>query len=373
MDKTTVPSGGSLVERPDFLGMAEGPVAIRMTNDYLFHALFQEDNEALKGFICALLRLDAEQVKSAVVINPIELGTSIQDKDFILDIKVLLDDRAIINLELQVINHHNWPERSLSYLCRAFDNLNPGESYQMVKPVVHIGLLDFTLFPEFPEFYATYRFMNTKNHRVYSDKLQLSVVDLTHIDLATKKDRQHRIDCWAAFFKAGTWEEIKMIAQRDENIAKAANTVWKLSQEDKIRLQCEAREDYYRCQRDMENYMNEQAGIIAERESIIASQERMMARQEEAIAQQEGMIAQQEGTIAQQEGKIAQQEGTIARQEGKIAQQEGTITQQEGKIVQQSERIAQQAEQLSEKDSVIEALRAELERLKGNPVLPVDD
>ncbi len=177
-------------------------------------------------------------LQAMLVINPIEPGASIGDKDFVLDIKVLLDDRAIINLELQVINQHNWPERSLSYLCRAFDNLNPGEGYQMVKPVVHIGLLDFTLFREYPEFYATYQFMNVKNHMVYSDKLQLSVVDLTHIDLATKKDRQHRIDCWAAFFKAGTWEEIKMIAQRDENIAKAANTVWKLSQEDKIRLDC---------------------------------------------------------------------------------------------------------------------------------------
>lgn len=83
-----------------------------------------------------------------LVINPIEPGASIGDKDFVLDIKVLLDDRAIINLELQVINQHNWPERSLSYLCRAFDNLNPGEGYQMVKPVVHIGLLDFTLFRE---------------------------------------------------------------------------------------------------------------------------------------------------------------------------------------------------------------------------------
>ncbi len=288
--------------------MAKGSVAIRMTNDYLFHALFQEDNEALKGFVCALLKLDAGQVKSAVVINPIELGTSVGDKEFILDIKVLLDDRAIINLELQVINQHNWPERSLSYLCRAFDNLNPGEGCQRVKPVVHIGLLDFTLFPKFPEFYATHRLMNVKNHMIYSDKLQLSLVDLTHIDLATEEDMQHRIDCWAAFFKAATWEEIEMIAQRDENIAKAANTVWKLSQEDKIRLQCEAREDYYRNQRDMEIYMEKQAGIIAERESLIACQE-----------------------------------GTIARNE---------------------ETIARQAEQLSEKDSVIEALKAELERLK---------
>ena len=248
-------------------------------------------------------------LQAMLVINPIEPGASIGDKDFVLDIKVLLDDCAIINLELQVINQHNWPERSLSYLCRAFDNLNPGEGYQMVKPVIHIGLLDFTLFPQLPEFYATYQLLNIKNHMLYSDKLQLSVVDLTHIDLATQEDMQHGIDRWAAFFKAATWEEIKMIAQRDENIAKAANTVWKLSQEDKIRLQCEAREDYYRSQRDMENYMNKQAGIIAQRESVIAGQERVMA--------------QQKGTIAQQ------------------------------------------AELLSEKDSTIEALKAELERLKG--------
>lgn len=162
MDKTSVPSDGSPAQRPDYLGMAKGPVVIRLTNDYLFHVLLQYDNEALKGFICALLRLKAGQVKSVVVINPIELGASIEAKDFILDIKVLLNDRAIINLELQVINQHNWPERSLSYLCRAFDNLNPGEGYQMVKPVIHIGLLDFTLFPQLPEFYATYQLLNIK-------------------------------------------------------------------------------------------------------------------------------------------------------------------------------------------------------------------
>ena len=60
------------------------------------------------------------------------------------------------------LSYGHWPERSLSYLCRAFNNLNPGEDYHKVKPVIQIGLLDFTLFPEHPEFYATYRFLNKK-------------------------------------------------------------------------------------------------------------------------------------------------------------------------------------------------------------------
>ncbi|MBQ9136565.1 MAG: PD-(D/E)XK nuclease family transposase, partial [Lachnospiraceae bacterium] len=68
-----------------------------------------------------------------------------------LDVKVLLNNDTIINLEMQVVNEHDWPERSLSYLCRSFDNLNQGEPYRNVKSVVQIGLLDFTLFPENPE------------------------------------------------------------------------------------------------------------------------------------------------------------------------------------------------------------------------------
>lgn len=270
--------------RPDFLGQAAGPVAIRMTNDYLFHAMFQHDNEALKGLVGALLHLKPQQIKSAVITNPIALGDSIADKAFMLDIRLLLNDNAIINIEMQVINEKNWPERSLSYLCRTFNNLNPGDSYLTVKPALHIGLLDFTLFPESPEFYATYRMMNIKNHAIYSDKLCLSVVDLTHIDLASKEDKLYHIDSWASLFKATTWEEIKMIAQNDTGITNAANTVWKLTQEDKIRLQCEAREDYYRRQRDIQYRFEQLNSALAEQKNTIAEQKSTIAELESTIA-----------------------------------------------------------------------------------------
>ena len=47
-----------------------------------------------------------------------------------------------------------------------------------------LGLLNFTLFPEHPEFYATYQLLNVKDYSLYSDKLRLSVLDLTRIDLS---------------------------------------------------------------------------------------------------------------------------------------------------------------------------------------------
>ena len=48
-----------------------------------------------------------------------------------------------------------------------------------------------------------------------------------------------------------------MLAEKNESIAEATETVYKLSQEEMIRLQCEAREDYYRRERTIQRQMHE--------------------------------------------------------------------------------------------------------------------
>lgn len=249
-----------------------GALAIPMTNDYLFRALLQRNNEVLKGLICALLHLTPEEVYSVEITNPIELGTSVTDKTFILDIKVILNNLTILNLELQVINQHNWTERSLSYLCRDFDTLKSGENYRNVRPVIQVGLLNFTLFPECPEFYATYQLLNVKNYSLYSDKIRLSVLDLTHIDLATEEDKSYQLNYWASLFKATTWEELNMLAQNNKYIEEASATVYQLSQEERIRLECEAREDYYRTQLGMQQMLDEKDAALEAQAAQIEAQ-----------------------------------------------------------------------------------------------------
>ena len=272
-----------------------GPLIIPMTNDYLFRALLQHNNAVLKGLICSLLHLLPENVYSVEITNPIVLGTAINDKTFILDIRISLNDNDVINLELQVINQHNWVERSLSYLCRAFDSLLIGDSYLEVKPVTQIGLLNFTLFPEHPEFYATYQLLNVKDYSLYSDKLRLSVLDLTRIDLATEEDRSCQLDCWARFFKATTWEELHMLAQNNETIGEAASTVYKLTQEERIRMECEAREDYYRTQRDMQLIMKrstEKLEKLTAENEVLTNENEVLTNKNEVLANENDRLRQ---------------------------------------------------------------------------------
>ena len=131
---------------------ATGKIDYTMTNDYMFRAVLQENKKVLIGLICALLHLDCSKVKSVVILNPIELGEAVDDKTFVLDIKVILNDAVIINIEMQVLRQGFWQDRSLLYLCRAFDSLEKGDAYTEAKPAYHIGILDFTPFLEHPFF-----------------------------------------------------------------------------------------------------------------------------------------------------------------------------------------------------------------------------
>ena len=254
------------------LQTATGKIDYQMTNDYMFHAALQKNPKVLKSLICSLLRLHPQEIRSIQIINPIILGETVDEKTFILDINIVLNDNTLINLEMQVENLYNWEERSLSYLCRTFDQLQKGEEYSSAKPVIHISFLDFTPFPEYPEFYASYQFMNEKNHHIYSDKLTLRVVDLRQIELATAEDQASGLEHWARLFKASTWEEIRMIAKKDENLLEATETLYTLNADELVRRQCEARADYYRLHNSINRRMEE---LLLEKENAVEENKKL--------------------------------------------------------------------------------------------------
>lgn len=131
-----------------------------MTNDYMFRYNLENNEEVLTGLVCSLLHLRPEDIKELLITNPIMQGDYIGDKEFILDIQVLLNNDELLGLEMQVANEGNWADRALVYLCHTFDQLSHRQEYDEALPVTHIGFLDFTHFKDDPEFYATNRTIN---------------------------------------------------------------------------------------------------------------------------------------------------------------------------------------------------------------------
>ena len=71
---------------------ATGHIPYGMTNDYMFRLVLEKNNYVLKELICSLLSLTPEKITSVEIQNPILLNETVKDKEFILDIKVLMND-----------------------------------------------------------------------------------------------------------------------------------------------------------------------------------------------------------------------------------------------------------------------------------------
>ena len=192
----------------------------------------------------------------------------------------MLNDDTLINLEMQVANENNWQDRSLSYACRSFDQLYQGEEYTEAKPVTHIGFLNFAPFPETPEFNATFKLLNVKNHNVYSDKFVFNVIDLTQIKLATEEDKAYQIDYWARLFTATTWEDLKVIAEKNIYLENASQTMYELSSDEQVQLQCRARRDHYKQINTLNRTIEQQAKMIEQQEQTIEQLKKLIAELE---------------------------------------------------------------------------------------------
>ena len=250
-----------------------------MTNDYMFRMVLQNNKETLISLISSVLEIPKETIIDCKIENVVEPGKTINDKEYQLDILVTLNGNILINIEMQVINYNNWPMRSLSYMCRRFDNVSRGNDYDTVKPVYHISFLDFTLFEDHPEFFAKYQLRNSKDNFLYTDKFNLYVVELNHIDMATAEDMSNNIDTWAKLFKATTWEEIKMITKDKPSLDSTAESIYLSNADFVIREQCRRREDAIA----HENYQKEQISKLSTEIASLNAENAILADRVEDI------------------------------------------------------------------------------------------
>ena len=271
-----------------------GKLPYTLTNDFFFKAFLQRNEDALRGLLCAILSMKTEEITDIVITNPIKEGEEIDDKKMILDVKVEVNHTQSINLEMQVENLGNWPERSLTYLCRMFDQLKSGEDYKTVKKTLHIGILDFTP-KDFPEIlYSSYFLYDPKTGHKYSDKFGIYLLQLNQLGKPEDEKNMPEIYYWARLFKATTWEEIRMLAEKNESIKKSIVTLKELTADEKAKMQMEARERYRRDMVAAQDFGREQGMEQSKQEIQSLKDNLQQSHVENAKLQKENVEIQKE-------------------------------------------------------------------------------
>lgn len=70
------------------------------------------------------------------------------------------------------------------------------------------------------------------------------MLNLGQVDNVPQEHQETPLYYWARLLTAKTWEEVRTLAEQKDYLAETALELYHLSDDEKIRLQCEARERY---------------------------------------------------------------------------------------------------------------------------------
>jgi predicted transposase/invertase (TIGR01784 family) len=188
-------------------------------NDTLFKMLFVKYPDLLKRLVAELLGIRYESIEQFEITNTEMPPEAIGDKFCRLDINMTVDGRRV-DLEIQVKDEHDFPERSLFHWAREYSTaLGEGEKYIELPQVVIISITAFKLF-DCEEFHSEYRALEVTRHTALTDRMSLHYFELPKLPETVNADDM--LQLWLKLFDANTEEELKKIEALEVKVMEQA-------------------------------------------------------------------------------------------------------------------------------------------------------
>ena len=217
-----------------------------LKSDWVFKRIFaKEGNEdILASLITAITN---EKITKIQLRNTELYKNSKEDKLGILDIKAVLDNNSIVDIEMQVSNEGNIIERDLYYLTKLYsEQLKNNENYKNAKKVIIINLLGYNFFKTNSPYHKITLKENKNKENMYvklyeveeefnTDKIQIYMVEIPKYLMLENKENPGELDQWMWLF-SGKKEMIKMaLSKGAQAIKKAYKELEYLSQDEQAR------------------------------------------------------------------------------------------------------------------------------------------
>ena len=185
-----------------------GKLRYTFKTDTLFKMLFVKHRDLLKNLIAALLGIPLENIEQFAIRNPDMLPEVLGDKFCRLDINMIVNGQRV-DLEIQVANEGDYPERVMLYWAREFSTaLSAGQSYSMLPRTIIISIIDFKLF-DCKEFHSFFQPLEVTRHTLLSDKMGFHFFELKKLPKDVKE--QDVLLLWLSLFRAETEEDLEKI------------------------------------------------------------------------------------------------------------------------------------------------------------------
>ena len=150
--------------------------------DFIFKKIFGEDgNENItKDFVSSII---GEKIKKLEIKNPNLLRESINDKGEELDIKAVLDNNVLCDIEIQVANNHDDDKRILNYWSKMYrKSIHKSFKYKQMKKtiVIFITSYDVDNLKDLKEYKTKWKIIESKYRKtVLTDIFEVDIIELS--------------------------------------------------------------------------------------------------------------------------------------------------------------------------------------------------
>jgi len=259
--------------------------------DTLFKLMFRKYQHLLKRLVADFLDIRFEDITEFIVTNPEITPEELGKKFCRLDINMVVNGQKV-DLEVQVADEGNYPERSLFYWAKEFSTgISEGQDYKLLPRTIVISILGFNQFPDPDKFYHEFQCLEVTTHQPLTDKMVLQFYELNKLPPLDDSVGNGK-NLWLQLFNAETEEELAEIEKLGVSVMNEALQAYRhVSASDEFivmeRMRSKARHDeaqalgharqQEREERDA-HWQGVVAGVVAEKDAQIADLEAQLSK-----------------------------------------------------------------------------------------------
>ncbi|MDR1001469.1 MAG: Rpn family recombination-promoting nuclease/putative transposase [Clostridiales bacterium] len=282
------------------------------TDDTLFKSLFVKYPHLLKRLVAELLEIAIDSIGQFEITNPEIPPESLRDKFCRLDINMTVDGQRV-DLEIQVQDEGDFPERTLFYWARDYSSALPaGGKYHELPRVVIISIMAFNLF-DCEDYHSEFQPLEITRHTPLTDKQSLHYFELPKLPEVIDADDELKL--WLSLFKAETEEELKQIEELEVPVMRQAIGAYRIITatpefRERARLHEKARHDEAQALEHATEVATEVErakwqGVVADKDAALADKDVALADKDAALADKDAALADKDAENARLREQLA--------------------------------------------------------------------
>jgi predicted transposase/invertase (TIGR01784 family) len=213
------------------------PEILSPKDDNVFRMFFAPRPDLLKSLLQSVIRLPDDEFEEIVVVDPHVYPDHPDWKYGVLDIKIRVRSKKILEVEMQKEKLTHLRERVVFYTSGMIrEQAISGGKYENIQRVISVIITNHPVIAGDDAYHHRYTLYDPETRSEFTDLIEIHILELPKLP---KAEDGSDLWNWMKFLTAKTKKELEMIAEKSPTLEKAAKSLLEVSEDEVARYRLE--------------------------------------------------------------------------------------------------------------------------------------